>query len=269
MTAPPDPPPATGALALSTRALTLRFGACTALDGVSLHLAASRVHALLGDNGAGKSCLARCIAGFARAGAGHILIDGHPCDLGNPAAARAQGIAMVHQHSSLEPAHSVADNLLPPGGHSRGKRAELSAFLATTPFAFDLDTTVAALSAADRQALELLKALYWRPRLLVLDEPTSLMTPAQADVLLSHVQALAQRGACTVLMVTHRLREVMAWADDVSVLRQGRQVYSAAVARNSHARLLRAMLDDRHDRVLPFALAGTRADRAPALTFAA
>jgi len=267
MTAPLQPH-ASGAIALSTRALTQRFGACTALDGVTLDVAPGSVHALLGDNGAGKSSLAHCIAGFARPDAGRILVDGRPCSLATPTAARARGIAMVHQHPTLMPGRSVAENLLPPGTDAAHARAVLLAFLATTPFSFDLDATPATLSAAERQVLEVLKQLCLRPRLLVLDEPTALLAPVQADLLLSHVRALARRGACTVLLITHRLRELSAYADDVTVLRHGHRVYSAAVNQTAHGRMLHAMLDDSDDGVSA-AVAGTRADRMPTLKLAA
>src|SRR5450830_213160 len=169
---PPPPhligalPPGPGAPALDTHPLTQRFGAFTALDSVSLKVAAGSVHALLGENGAGKSTLVKCVAGFQQAEEGSILIDGHEQTLANPVVARALGIGMVYQHFTLAPGMSVAENLLLAGDHVplmidwRAKRAELTAFLATTPFQLDLDACPSGLAAGEKQKLELLKQLY-------------------------------------------------------------------------------------------------------------
>jgi simple sugar transport system ATP-binding protein len=143
---------------------------------------------------------------------------------------------------------TVAENLLLAGGRTpalidwTSARAELRAFLATTPFSLSLDATPASLSAGEKQKLELLKQLYLKPRLLILDEPTSVLTPREADEVLAFVRAVAQRGECTVLMITHKFREVMAYADEVTVLRRGRKVHGAAVASTTPAELALAMI---------------------------
>src|SRR3954447_16646823 len=251
MTAPLDPlPPPTGALALETFELTKRFGAFTAMDRVTMKVAPGSVHALLGENGAGKSTLVKCVAGFQRAEEGAILIDGREQDIANPVVARALGIGMVYQHFTLAPGMTVAENLLLAGGKTpalidwKKKRAELEAFLATTPFRLDLDVTPSSLAAGEKQKLELLKQLYLRPRLLILDEPTSVLTPQEADEVLAFVRAVAQRGECTVLMITHKFREVMAYADEVTVLRRGRKVHGAAVAMTTPVQLAQAMIGE-------------------------
>lgn len=243
-------PPATGALALDTYRMSMRFGSFTALDSVSLKVAPGTVHALLGENGAGKSTLVKCVAGFQRPSEGSILIDGREQAIDNPVVARALGIGMVYQHFTLAPGMTVAENLLLAGGQLpavinwRAKRDELKTFLAHTPFRLDLDARPSELAAGEKQKLELLKQLYLRPRLLILDEPTSVLTPQEADEVLGHVREFARSGLCTVLIITHKFREVMAYADDVTVLRRGKAVHTTWVAATDPARLAQAMVGD-------------------------
>jgi general nucleoside transport system ATP-binding protein len=230
--------------------LTKRFGSLTALDHVTLKVAPGTVHALLGENGAGKSTLVKCVAGFHRPEEGALLIDGREQDIANPVVARALGIGMVYQHFTLAPGMTVAENLLLAGGKTpalidwKAKRDELKVFLASTPFRLDLDARPAELAAGEKQKLELLKQLYLKPRLLILDEPTSVLTPQEADDVLGHVRAFARSGQCTVLIITHKFREVMAYADDVTVLRRGRAVHRCAVAATNPGLLAQAMMGD-------------------------
>lgn len=237
-----------GALALDTFRMGMQFGRFKALDQVSLHVAPGTVHALLGENGAGKSTLVKCVAGFQRPTEGSILIDGREQNIANPVIARGLGIGMVYQHFTLAPGMTVAENLLLAGGQAssvidwKRQRAELAAFLDTTPFQLDLDARPQSLAAGEKQKLELLKQLYLKPRLLILDEPTSVLTPQEADEVLGHVRGFARSGQCTVLIITHKFREVMAYADDVTVLRRGQAVHHCAVADTSPAQLARAMV---------------------------
>ncbi|MET3462201.1 ABC transporter ATP-binding protein [Variovorax atrisoli] len=241
-------PAGSGALALDTYELTKRFGDFTAMDRVTMHVEPGTVHALLGENGAGKSTLVKCVAGFQRAEEGSILIDGREQDIANPIVARALGIGMVYQHFTLAPGMTVAENLLLAGGKTpavidwKSKRAELEAFLATTPFSLDLDVRPSELAAGEKQKLELLKQLYLKPRLLILDEPTSVLTPQEADEVLGHVREFARSGLCTVLIITHKFREVMSYADSVTVLRRGKAVHHCRVADTSPAQLAQAMM---------------------------
>jgi len=241
-------PAGSGALALDTYELTKRFGDFTAMDRVTMRVEPGTVHALLGENGAGKSTLVKCVAGFQRAEEGSILIDGREQDIANPIVARALGIGMVYQHFTLAPGMTVAENLLLAGGKTpaiidwKRKRAELEAFLATTPFSLDLDARPAELAAGEKQKLELLKQLYLKPRLLILDEPTSVLTPQEADEVLGHVREFARSGLCTVLIITHKFREVMSYADSVTVLRRGKAVHHCSVADTSPAQLAQAMM---------------------------
>lgn len=245
----PMPPPA-GAMALETFELTKRFGAFTALDHVTMKVAPGTVHALLGENGAGKSTLVKCIAGFHRPEEGSVVTDGREQQIDNPVVARALGIGMVYQHFTLAPGMTVAENLLLAGGRTpavidwKARRAELQEFLSTTPFKLDLDRRPCELAAGEKQKLELLKQLYLRPRLLILDEPTSVLTPQEADEVLGHVRTFARSGLCTVLIITHKFREVMAYADDVTVLRRGKAVHHCAVAATDPGLLAQAMVGD-------------------------
>lgn len=240
MTAPLDPsllpPRPSGALALSTYQLTKRFGAFTALDHVDLEVRPGTVHALLGENGAGKSTLVKSIVGYHQPDEGAVLIDGREQAITSPVVARELGIGMVYQHFTVVPGMTVAENLLLAKGALpavlpwKRVRAELDAFLATTPFKLDLDARPVDLSAGEKQKLEILKQLYLRPRLLILDEPTSVLTPQEADEVLGALRERAHAGEVSVIMISHKFREVMEVADDVSVLRRGKLMGSHRVA---------------------------------------
>lgn len=238
------------ALTLETFRLTKRFGAFTALDGVSLKVRPGTVHALLGENGAGKSTLVKCIVGYYRPDDGAVMVDDREHDIDSPTVARDLGIGMVYQHFTVVPGMTVAENLLLARGHLpmvidwRAARAELDAFLETTPFRLPLDATPLDLSAGEKQKLEILKQLFLKPRLLILDEPTSVLTPQEADEVLGALREQARSGACSVILITHKFREVMAHADDVSVLRKGALVESLSVAQASPQRLAAAMVGE-------------------------
>ena len=238
------------ALTLETYQLSKRFGAFGALDGVSLKVRPGTVHALLGENGAGKSTFVKCVVGYYRPDDGAVLVDGRERDIHSPTVARELGIGMVYQHFTVVPGMTVAENLL----LARGKlpalidwktvRAELQAFLQTTPFKLDLDATPLDLSAGEKQKLEILKQLYLKPRLLILDEPTSVLTPQEADEVLGALRERAHAGDCSVILITHKFREVSAHADDVSVLRRGALVESTSVASSTPQQLAQAMVGE-------------------------
>ena len=240
MTAPLDPTlqpaPKTGALALSTYQLTKRFGAFTALDHVDIEVRPGTVHALLGENGAGKSTLVKAIVGYHLPDEGAVLIDGREHAITSPVVARELGIGMVYQHFTVVPGMTVAENLLLAKGALpavipwKQVRAELEAFMSTTPFKLDLDARPVDLSAGEKQKLEILKQLYLKPRLLILDEPTSVLTPQEADEVLGALRDRAHAGEVSVIMISHKFREVMEVSDDVSVLRRGKLMGSHRVA---------------------------------------
>jgi simple sugar transport system ATP-binding protein len=208
--------------------VTKRFGEFTALDDVSLKVAPATFHALLGENGAGKSTLVKCIMGYYHQDKGQILVGGHEQVIDNPRAAHALGLGMVYQHFTLVPAMTVTENLvlarseLPAVIDWRKEKKELEAFLSRMPFRVPLDAKVSAISAGERQKCEILKQLYLQRRVLILDEPTSVLTPNEADEVLGMLRDMAARGALTILMITHKFREVMAYADEVTILRRGK-----------------------------------------------
>jgi ABC-type uncharacterized transport system ATPase subunit len=267
MTAPLVPTPRqTGALALDTYDLTKRFGAFTAMDKVSLKVRPGTVHALLGENGAGKSTLVKCVVGYQRAEEGSVLLDGREQDIASPVIARDLGIGMVYQHFTVVPGMTVAENLLLARGHLpavidwKKERAALGEFLKTTPFKLDLDATPQELSAGQKQKLEILKQLLLKPRLLILDEPTSVLTPQEADEVLGLLRDRAHAGECSIILITHKFREVTAYADDVSVLRKGKLVAAHRVTETTPQQLAVEMVGGDDDAKREFA-APVRAER--------
>jgi simple sugar transport system ATP-binding protein len=238
------------ALTLETYNLTKRFGAFTALDGVSLTVRPGTVHALLGENGAGKSTFVKCVVGYYRPDDGAVMVDSRERDIHSPTVARDLGIGMVYQHFTVVPGMTVAENLLLARGRLpavidwKAARAELRAFLETAPFRLDLDATPLDLSAGEKQKLEILKQLFLQPRLLILDEPTSVLTPQEADEVLGALRQRCHAGDCSVILITHKFREVTEHADDVSVLRRGRLVESVAVAETTPQHLAQAMVGE-------------------------
>ncbi len=208
--------------------MTKRFGAFTALSDVSLRVRAGTVHALLGENGAGKSTLVKCIMGFYHAEEGAVVVNDHEQTIDNPRQAHALGIGMVYQHFTLVPSMTVLENLVmarakvPAVIDWAAERRAMAAFLETMPFTVPLDVPTASLAAGQKQKAEILKQLYLACRFLILDEPTSVLTPEEADEILGKIRDMAKAGDITVLIITHKFREVTAFADEVSVLRRGR-----------------------------------------------
>jgi general nucleoside transport system ATP-binding protein len=216
--------------------LCKRFGSVQALDGVSARFEPGTFHALLGENGAGKSTLVKCLMGFHALDAGTIRIDGVPRAIADPRAAHALGLGMVYQHFTLVPSMTVAENLLlaradvPRVIDWRAERRAIDAFFERMPFRLDPDAQAVSLAAGEKQKLEILKQLYLGVRVLILDEPTSVLTPQEADEVLSHARALADTGALTVVLITHKFPEVLAHAREVTVLRGGRNAGGGPVA---------------------------------------
>ena len=213
----------------------MRFGAFTALQNVSMRVKAGSFHALLGENGAGKSTLVKCMMGYYRATEGQMMVDGREVAVSDPKDAHGLGLGMVYQHFTLVPALTAAENLViaredcPAVIDWAGEKQKLHAFLDTMPFRVPLDLPVERLAAGERQKLEILKQLYLGRRFLILDEPTSVLTPDEADEVLQVVRGLCRSGSISVLMITHKFREVTEFADEVSVLRKGELVGGGAV----------------------------------------
>jgi simple sugar transport system ATP-binding protein len=250
------------ALAVEVVAMTKRFGALTALDDVSMKVAAGSFHALLGENGAGKSTLVKCLVGYYQPDAGQIAVGPRERSIRSPHDSHALGIGMVYQHFTLVPSMTVAENLVmsrddvPRVVRWRQERERLAAFMETVPFKIRLDRPVSQLSAGEKQKVEILKQLYLRRRFMILDEPTSVLTPAEADEVLGMLKGMTRENTVTVLMITHKFREVMAFADTVSVLRRGKLAGEGRVADLGPAKLAEMMVGARE---IPQAHAGRKA----------
>ena len=228
---------------LATEGLTKRFGPLTACDHISLEVRAGEIHALLGENGAGKSTLVKMLYGTLQPDEGRILWQGQPVSIANPAEARRLGIGMVFQHFSLFEALSIADNIalaLPP----RGRRAladTIRKVSAEYGLPLDPDAGVADLSVGERQRVEIVRCLLQEPRLLIMDEPTSVLTPQEADILFATLHRLCSEGVA-ILYITHRLSEVLALASRATILRRGKLVATADPKAESARSLARMMV---------------------------
>lgn len=235
---------------LETVGMTKIFGPLVALDDVSVKVEAGTVHALLGENGAGKSTLVKCIMGFYQADRGKVLLDGVEAPMRNPRDARARGVGMVYQHFTLVPSLTGAENLVisradaPAVIDWKKEMRRLEAFLNRMPFRVPLDVPIAAMAAGEKQKLEILKLLYLDQRMLILDEPTSVLTPDEADEILGLLCDMTHRKEITVIMITHKFREVTSFCDSVTVLRRGRNVGGGEVKSLTTDALARMMIGD-------------------------
>jgi ABC-type sugar transport system ATPase subunit len=233
---------------LETRGLTRRFPGVLALDHVDFAATSGEVHAVCGANGAGKSTLMNILAGALPPTSGTVLIDGAPAVFATPAEARAAGISIVYQEFSSIPELSVADNIFLGREFSRGPRlvdrararTEVEALLRRYDIRLDPDALVATLSVADRQLVELARALSTDARILILDEPTAVLSLAEQEKLFTVIRALRARGIL-VLYISHRLEEIFAIADRVTVLRDGRLVATRGTADLTQRDLVRLM----------------------------
>lgn len=221
-----------------------RFGDTVALDRVTLAVRPGTVHALLGENGAGKTTLMRIAFGMVAPDAGTIRVEGRGVHLRAPADAIAHRIGMVHQHFTLVPAMTAAENVALGGRgrlHIPRVAAAMHALSASSGLAVDLQARAETLPVAAQQRLEILKALYQRARVLILDEPTAVLAPTEAEELLRWLRTYAAQGNAVVL-ITHKLGEALAVADDVTVLRHGRVTARSAAKDLSLDSLTAAML---------------------------
>ena len=234
---------------LVVRGLHKRFGSTAALAGVDLVVRAGEVHALVGENGAGKSTLLKALAGVHAPDAGTIELGGVPFAPAGPAAARRAGLAVIHQELALVPHLTIAENLTlgreprvgPFVARARQRESARHALAEVGRAHLDPDTPVAALAPADRQLVEIARALAQDCRLLILDEPTSSLARGDVAPLLARLRALAARGVA-VVCVSHVFEELFAVADRFTVLRDGASVASGAMAAIDHDGLVAAMV---------------------------
>jgi ABC-type uncharacterized transport system ATPase subunit len=225
-----------------------RFGSLIALEDVSFRLEPGSFHALLGENGAGKSTLVKCAMGFYQADSGRILLDDAPVTVKSPRDAQRHGIGMVYQHFTLVGNMSVAENLLlaradlPAWIDWKREHAALESFMARMPFRLPLKKLVRQLAAGEKQKLEIVKQLYLGSKIVILDEPTSVLTPQEADDVLGTLRRMTRDGKLSVAIITHKFREVMAFADEVTVLRRGRLAGTGKTREHTPASLAELMV---------------------------
>jgi general nucleoside transport system ATP-binding protein len=224
-------------------AITKRFGPLVASDAISLHLDAGEVLALLGENGAGKSTLVSILFGHYTADSGYIEAFGKALAPGNPAAALAAGIGMVHQHFTLAGNLSVLDNVMlgteplwMPFSRRGAARKKLLEVAARFGLAVAPEALVAQLSVGEQQRVEILKALFRGARILILDEPTAVLTPQESDALFATLGRMVA-GGLSIVFISHKLGEVLRVSHRVAVLRAGRLVAEAPAAGTSQAQL--------------------------------
>ncbi|MEX0347745.1 MAG: ATP-binding cassette domain-containing protein, partial [Rhizobiaceae bacterium] len=233
---------------LEFRGVTKRFGTLVANNSISLSLAEGEVLALLGENGAGKTTLMNILFGHYQADEGEILVGGNRLPPGSTQAALDAGIGMVHQHFTLAGNLSVLENILlgteslfsirQQTGAARKKLARLAEDYG---LAVDTDALVGSLSVGERQRVEILKALYRDVRILILDEPTAVLTPQEADNLFATLKSMTRQGL-SVIFISHKLHEILAVSDRVAVLRRGGIAGGIETAKAERAKIAALMV---------------------------
>ncbi len=218
-------------MSLELRGITKTFGAFTANNFIDLKVETGQIHAILGENGAGKSTLMNIVYGLLKADSGEILIDGKVVDISDPSDALSVGIGMVHQHFMLVPVFSVAENIML--GHEKSSklrildldkaRAAIRAISEDFGLEVDPDAIVETLPVGIQQKVEIIKALIYEAKVLILDEPTAVLTPQETDELLNTMRDLKSKGT-SIIFITHKLREVRAVADQITIIRRGKVV---------------------------------------------
>jgi simple sugar transport system ATP-binding protein len=214
--------------AIELRDVTKRFGSVLANDGVNLRVEAGTIHGIVGENGAGKSTAMNILYGMYRPDSGTVVVDGEPRTWRSPADALAHGLGMVHQHFMLAGRYSVLDNIILGAEPARwgviqrkDARRTLEELSEQYGLAVDWDRPVEELPVGLQQRVEILKLLFRRARILILDEPTGVLTPQETRSLFSNLKRICEEGK-TILLVTHKLKEIIAFTQHVTVLRAGK-----------------------------------------------
>jgi rhamnose transport system ATP-binding protein len=240
------------------RGITKSYGGVHAVSDVSFAIEAARVHALVGENGAGKSTLVKILTGVVDPDEGELLVDGELQQVRDPQAAHRLGIVAMYQEPTVFPDLTVAENVF-AGRHPRSSvrtvswremRAEASRVLDDLGVDFGPDTPVRGLAVADRQLLEIAKALSSSARLLIMDEPTAALSPNEVDTLFATARRLRDRGVA-IVFISHRLEEVTAIADTLTVLRDGRHIATRPAAEVPHGEIVRLMVGRSLDALFP------------------
>src|SRR6266403_3707809 len=233
---------------LELRNITKTFGAVLANDRVSIKVEAGTIHAIVGENGAGKSTAMRIAYGFYTADSGEILIAGQVRDIRTPHDAIALGVGMVHQHFMLVEPMTVAENIVlgaEPGNAAsldlRKAADEIRKVSDEFKLSVDPNATIETLSVGQQQRVELLKALYRRAQLLILDEPTAVLTPQEVEEFFAILRGMREQGK-TIVIITHKLAEVLAISDEVTVMRDGKVVGRLQTKDTNAADLARSMV---------------------------
>src|SRR5215470_5243116 len=244
-----------------------RFGETVALDAVDFTAARGEIHGLLGENGAGKTTLMNVLSGLYRADRGRIALDGADVSIAAPSDALGHGIGMVHQHVELIPNFSALENVLlgrEGGGlwlRPERHRRDVEAVAGRFGLAVDLDTEVRRLAVGVQQKIEILKSLYRGVDILILDEPTTMLTPQEVDTLFGTLRKMADQGL-TVVFITHKIREILANCDRITVMRGGRRVATLPRGAQDEDGLVELMIGERLQRgsavAPPAALSGER-----------
>src|SRR5215468_1169112 len=233
---------------LELRNVTKRFGAVLANDHLNITIGSGTIHAIVGENGAGKSTAMRIAYGFYTADSGEILVDDEVCEIRAPRDAIALGIGMVHQHFMLVRPMTVTENIVlgaEPGSavvlDLRKAAAAIRSLSEEFRLTVDPDAIVETLSVGQQQRVELLKALYRRAQLLILDEPTAVLTPQEVEEFFAILRGMRGQGK-TIVIITHKLSEVLAISDDVTVMRDGKVVGRVKTKDTNAAELARLMV---------------------------
>ncbi len=234
--------------AIELKDISKRFGAVVANNKVCIAVEKGTIHGIVGENGAGKSTLMSILYGFYQADSGTIVVNGQTCRFVHSQQAIAAGIGMVHQHFMLVDNFTVLENVIlgAEGGRllaqgMRQARYELESLADQYGLHVDLDATIDSLSVGLQQRVEILKALYRGAKILILDEPTGVLTPQETDELFKIFLALKQQGV-TIVLITHKLREIMAVTDNVSIMRQGSMVAHSATKDTNENKLAEQMV---------------------------
>jgi general nucleoside transport system ATP-binding protein len=233
---------------IEMRGITKRFGAVLANKCIDLSIPANTIHAIVGENGAGKSTIMKILYGFYTADEGEVFIDGVKREIRSPHDAIALGLGMVHQHFMLVPPMTVLENIVlgaEPGNALRidFKKAEERVGKLSRDFGLEIDprALVSGLSVGQQQRVEVLKALYRGARILILDEPTAVLTPQEVEEFFNILRSMREQGK-TIIIITHKLNEVLALSDNVTVMRDGKIVGSKTTSETKAAELARLMV---------------------------